>query len=148
MGHHTSLPPHSTNNRAEINERSAEIRRLLSNLHLQSMFFFSPKLATLLHPGSNVRVFFPGSLSHIVQHTAPGYRSLPKPGNLCQIHIHQTNEVKQPIVLKGKDKDSDQDSSANINDNTSLSSDCSFSEGSLQGPESGFDQEIDQSYVK
>lgn len=132
-----------------VGETSLSQQELHTNLFpaLAKHILFSPKLATFLHPGSNVRVFLPGSLSHIVQHTAPGYRSLPKPGSLCQIHIHQTNEVRQPTVLKGKDKDNDQDSSADINDNTSLSSDGSFSEGSSQGPESGSDREIDQSNV-
>lgn len=130
-----------------VGETSLSQQELHANLFpaLAKHVLLSPKLATLLHSGSNVRAFLPGSLSHIVQHRAPGYRPLPKPGSLCQIHIHQTNEVRQPTVLKGKAGDNDQDSSADIIDNNSLSSDGSFSEGSLHGCESGSDQEIDQS---
>lgn len=130
-----------------VGETSLSQQELHANLlpALAKNVLLSPKLATLLHSASNVRLYLPGSLSHIVQHRAPGYRHLPKPGSLCQIHIHQTNEVRHPTALKGKARANGQNSSADIIDNTSLSSDGSFSEGSLHGRESGTDEELDQS---
>jgi len=80
---------HLTPKITQKSERSAEIQRRLFNLHLKSMFF-SPKLATLLHQGSNVRVLLPGSLSHIVQHTAPGSLQGPESGS--------DQEIDQPQV--------------------------------------------------
>ncbi|KAH9327723.1 hypothetical protein KI387_007901, partial [Taxus chinensis] len=101
-------------------------------------YVLSPKLDPVLHSTRPQRIFLPGSLSHIVQHTAPGYRPLPKPFSLSA-------EVREPTVSRDKSAVNDYDSSGNVTDFISSSSDGSLSEGSLHGHESGSDPKHDHS---
>ncbi|GLJ04692.1 hypothetical protein SUGI_0001410 [Cryptomeria japonica] len=107
-------------------------------------YIFSPKLDPVLHSTTKQRLFLPGSLSHIVQHTAPGYRPLPKPFSLSETCIPCDAEVCQPIESRSKTRVDDHDSSGDDTDYIYSSTDRSFSEGSLQSHISGSDPENDR----
>eukprot|EP01018_Ginkgo_biloba_P021382 Gb_19472 [translate_table: standard] len=100
----------------------------------------SPKLTPVLQSISLDRSFLPGSLSYIVQHTAPGYRPLPKPCSMLQTHIPHTAEIRQATISKGKERANSQDNSGNTSDYTYISSSGSYSGESLHGHVSGADQ--------
>jgi len=51
----------------------------------------------------NIRIYLPGSLSHVVHHAAPGYGSLPKPCSVCEEDLNLYSDMAPGTNVPAED---------------------------------------------